>query len=103
MANFVLGHATLGDKSGLPILSARNLRHVIWYAAQNIWLGTIRIFSLASSRSALGIQKQAETSDQADDLIEKQLSSTGFDKADTNDHLYRWEASKYFDPTPLLG
>ena len=57
-------------------------------------------FQIGTNGGNQGLYKLAPTRDQADALLNKRLS-TSF-RGDANDHLYQWESSRDYNPSPGL-
>ena len=57
-------------------------------------------YSLGTNGGNLGLYRAAPTRAQADALLDEQLSAPS--GADANDLLYRWDASRDYDPAPGL-
>lgn len=57
-------------------------------------------YSIASNGGAQNLQKQTPTREKADIYLNDRLNAKL--NADANDHLYQWEASRDFNPTPDL-
>jgi homoserine O-acetyltransferase/O-succinyltransferase len=63
--------------------------------------GAIRILVLMAGSTVQG-QKEAPTRDAADELLAGQMRSRS-SGVDANDMLYYFDASREYDPSPLLG
>ncbi len=71
------------------------------YITQPSWLRTANVmFGVATSGGTLAWYKQAPTREEADKLVEER-EATPF-KADANDFLYQWDASRDYDAAPGL-
>jgi homoserine O-acetyltransferase len=57
-------------------------------------------FGIAHQRRQPGLQKAAPTREKADQLLNQRLSAPF--RGDANDHLYQWESSRDYNPSPGL-
>ncbi|HJZ31517.1 MAG TPA: alpha/beta fold hydrolase [Hyphomicrobiaceae bacterium] len=57
-------------------------------------------YGIATSGGTLGWQKRAPTRERADELLAQRLAAPF--KADANDYLYQWDASRDYDASPGL-
>jgi homoserine O-acetyltransferase len=59
------------------------------------------MFDIATNGGVLGLQAQAPTHALADRFVDQRLAAPI--AADANDFVYQWDASRDYDPEPLLG
>jgi homoserine O-acetyltransferase len=71
------------------------------YKTQPQGLTAALYLSMMAGSSPLQWQKQYPTAEAADKLLEEQIRAT-LASADANDMLYRYEASRDYDPSPKL-
>jgi homoserine O-acetyltransferase len=57
-------------------------------------------FALGTNGGNQGLQKLAPTRDKADALLDQRLSAPF--RGDANDHLYQWDSSRDYNPSPGL-
>jgi homoserine O-acetyltransferase len=57
-------------------------------------------FGVATNGGNLGLYQQAPTREKADQLLDARLNAPF--AGDANDHLYQWDASRDYDPSPRL-
>jgi homoserine O-acetyltransferase len=57
-------------------------------------------FSVGTSGGNQGLYKNAPTREKADQLLQQRLSAPF--RGDANDHLYQWESSRDYNPSPGL-
>jgi homoserine O-acetyltransferase len=57
-------------------------------------------FGVATNGGNLGLYQQAPTREKADQLLDQRLR--GSFAGDANDHLYQWDSSRDYNPSPRL-